>query len=138
MLLMRVVMLVVCCLACVGCATMQEDVDAVHARLQDIVQADLDAALASASRPLKDGTPIDPDGVRCFATLKQLSAGGALQLPQVKGVLSAVEAARITRLSLESTSADLIGTINSACAAWYMSVKGQAIRIAVDVAGMLK
>lgn len=130
---MRVLALLGCCLVCVGCATIQDDVDAVHTRLQTVVIADLDAALASASRPLADGSPVDPDGVQCFTALKQIAGAEARQLPDVKGVISTIEAARVTRLALESSKDSVIAAINSACAAWWMSVKGQAIKLALDV-----
>jgi hypothetical protein len=125
--------IVLACVLVSGCATLQDDVDAIHARLQVVVQADLDAALASASRPQRDGTPIDPDGVRCFSALKVLAGAEARQLPDIKGVLSTIEAARSIRLSMESTKDSTIGAINTACAAWWMSVKGQAVKLALDV-----
>lgn len=131
--------LIVCCLfALAGCATLQDKLDAVHTDLQALKGPDLDAALASASRPNAHGEPIDPDGVTCFTTLKAMNAEAAATLPEIKGILSTIEAVRVTRLEIEDGANGKIARINSACAAWYMSVKKRVVETAIDVMKMLK
>jgi hypothetical protein len=130
--------LVATLLGLAGCATVQEDVDSVHEKLQAVTLADIEAAFASASRPAVGGGMVDPDGARCFGELRSIVAQDAARLPEIKGALSAVEAARVVRLSIESSRDAVVGRINTACAAWYMSVKGQAIKLAIQVMGLVK
>jgi hypothetical protein len=95
-------------LALAGCASTSKDSpDQLLTKLDKFVMTDLDSAIAVAQ------AHNDPMAAQCFLTIRQLVGTATPTAEQVKGVVSAWETARATRLSLQSGAAS---PLKAACA----------------------